>query len=70
MKLTKAELERQIEKFESDVEAVPQKKRKDNSKIEELQNCIEKHKHHLVRLERLLRHLDNDNVQPEQVGFY
>ena len=50
------------------------KKKKKNSdlsdQLERANTGLEKHREHVLKLETLLRMLDNDNVNIEQVGRY
>ena len=48
------------------------KKKKNNDHSDQLERCnvtLEKHREHVLKLETLLRMLDNDNVNIEQVGM-
>jgi CCR4-NOT transcription complex subunit 3 len=67
------ELERQIEQYEAEIETIlaSQKKgKKDNSKAErvaELERITERHKHHQMKLELIMRTLQNGGIEVEQV---
>lgn len=65
-------LQIQVELYESEMESlnVGKKKRLDKDKqdrMDELKNKIQRHKFHIAKLETLLRMLDNDGVEVEQV---
>ena len=73
----------ETDKLEADVETIHAHNRKGKSKdkqqekLDELQEFIAKHRWHIVRLEALLRMLDNDNIEvndvkgiQEDVDFY
>lgn len=65
-------LQIQIELYESEMESlvVGKKKRLDKDKqdrMDELKSKFERHKYHIAKLETLLRMLDNDGVEVEQV---
>ncbi|KAG7469401.1 hypothetical protein MATL_G00128480 [Megalops atlanticus] len=66
-------LNMQVDQFESEVESLSvqtRKKKGDKEKqdrIEELKHFIEKHRYHILRLETILRKLDNDSVQVELI---
>lgn len=65
-------LQIQIELYESEMESlvVGKKKRLDKDKqdrMDELKSKFERHKFHIAKLETLLRMLDNDGVEVEQV---
>ncbi|EON63234.1 hypothetical protein W97_02461 [Coniosporium apollinis CBS 100218] len=68
------ELERQVENKEAEAEAMHasmKKGKKDNTKsmrIAELERVMERHKWHQGKLELILRALENDNVEVEQVN--
>ena len=61
----------QIDQFEAEIETLgtgKKKKSRDNAdQIEEYQNLLERHRDHVQKLETLLRMLDNDNVNIDQV---
>ena len=67
------ELERQVESLEAEEEALQvtvKKGKKDTSKadrLSEISRTLERHKYHQGKLELLLRHLENGNVETEQV---
>lgn len=67
------ELERQIEYYEAEDEALQatvKKGKKDTSKadrLSEISRTLERHKYHQGKLETLLRSLENGNVETEQV---
>lgn len=67
------ELERQIEMYEAEEEALQatvKKGKKDTSKadrLSEISRTLERHKYHQGKLELLLRSLENGNVETEQV---
>ncbi|KAI7881701.1 hypothetical protein K492DRAFT_206681 [Lichtheimia hyalospora FSU 10163] len=69
----KNELERQVEMSEAQVETLQsttKRGKKDHAKaerIEELEHQITRHKHHVNRLELLLRLLENDRIATERV---
>ena len=62
----------QIDQFEAEIETLgtgKKKKSRDNAdQIEEYQNLLERHRDHVQKLETLLRMLDNDNVNIDQVS--
>lgn len=67
-----SELQIQIEMYESEMESlvVGKKKRLDKDKqdrMDDLKAKFERHKFHTAKLEKLLRMLDNDGVEVEQV---
>lgn len=64
----------QIDQYESEIESLlaGKKKRLDRDKqdrMDELRSKVDRHKFHVTKLETLLRLLDNDNVEAEQVFF-
>jgi CCR4-NOT transcription complex subunit 3 len=67
------ELERQIEQYEAEMESIlaSQKKgKKDNSKAErvaELERITERHKYHQMKLELIMRTLQNSGIEVDQV---
>ena len=73
LSLTIDQLNIKIDQFESEIESlqVAQKKsKKDKEKqdrIEELKHWIEKHRYHIKQLETLMRMLDNDTVEVDQI---
>lgn len=65
-------LQIQIDQYESEIESLlaGKKKRLDRDKqdrMDELRSKLDRHKFHVTKLETLLRLLDNDNVEAEQV---
>eukprot|EP00938_MAST-03A_sp_MAST-3A-sp1_P000945 g945.t1 len=65
------ELEVQIEDVEAQIEDLRSKKRlkkKEQSKLEDLEEHLENHKWHEEKLEQILRLMDNDALEPEQVN--
>jgi CCR4-NOT transcription complex subunit 3 len=62
----------QIDQFEAEIEKLgtgKKKKSRDTAdQIEEYQALLEKHRDHVQKLETLLRMLDNDNVNIDQVS--
>ncbi|XP_011294396.2 CCR4-NOT transcription complex subunit 3 isoform X2 [Musca domestica] len=63
----------QIDQYESEIESLlaGKKKRLDRDKqdrMDELRSKVDRHKFHVTKLETLLRLLDNDNVEAEQVN--
>lgn len=67
-----SELQIQVEMYESEMESlvVGKKKRLDKDKqdrMDDLKAKFERHKFHIAKLEKLLRMLDNDGVEVEQV---
>eukprot|EP00850_Spirogloea_muscicola_P008123 SM000042S15390 [mRNA] locus=s42:780817:787413:+ [translate_table: standard] len=64
-----AELESQIDSFESEMEGLQVKKGKQRPpRLTHLEESIVRHKAHINKLEMVLRLLDNDELQPEQVA--
>jgi CCR4-NOT transcription complex subunit 3 len=66
------ELQRQIDSYECEIESllVGKKKRLDKDKqdkMDELKSRLERHKFHISKLETLLRLVDNDGVEVEEV---
>ena len=61
----------QLDQFEAEIETLgtgKKKKSRDNAdQIEEYTNLLERHRDHVQKLETLLRMLDNDNVNIDQV---
>ena len=63
----------QLDQFESEVEALQlaqKKSKKDKEKqdrIDELKAWVEKHRYHIKQLETLMRMLDNETVEVEQI---
>ncbi|XP_059364049.1 CCR4-NOT transcription complex subunit 3-like isoform X1 [Carassius carassius] len=66
-------LNMQVDQFESEVESLSvqtRKKKGDKEKqdrIEELKRLIERHRHHILMLETILRMLDNDSIQVDAI---
>lgn len=65
----------QIDQFEAEIESLAGAKKKKNKnsnedKIEEYKTLLEKHRDHVQKLETLLRMLDNDTVDINQVGLH
>lgn len=65
-------LQIQIDQFESEIESLlaGKKKRLDKDKqdrMDELRGKLDRHKFHVTKLETLLRMLDNDGVEVEQI---
>jgi CCR4-NOT transcription complex subunit 3 len=60
------ELRNQIDQFESEVEAIPAKKR-NTPRVETLQKAVARHNWHIDKLERTLRCLENDTLSTDQV---
>lgn len=62
----------QVDQFESEIESLPagKKKKLDKDKqdrVDELKTKLEKHRYHIIKLETLLRMLDNMSVEVGQV---
>lgn len=62
----------QIDTFETEIESLNTSKKKKNRNenaeaIEEYQRLLEKHRDHVLKLETILRMLDNDTVNMDQV---
>lgn len=68
------ELQRQIESMEAEIDQISstlKKKKSDASKqaqINSLQETLTRHKWHITMLESILRHLENDNLDVEQIN--
>lgn len=63
-----SELESQIESFEAELEGLTVKRGKTRPpRMTHLDDSIVRHKAHIVKLEQILRLLDNDGVSPDQV---
>ncbi|XP_077245394.1 uncharacterized protein LOC143885213 isoform X2 [Tasmannia lanceolata] len=63
------ELESQIDSFEAEIEGLSVKKGKARPpRLTHLETSIVRHKAHILKLELLLRLLDNDELSPEQVN--
>ncbi|KAI9290871.1 Not3-domain-containing protein [Neoconidiobolus thromboides FSU 785] len=67
------ELQIQIDLKESEAENLGiNKKKKDLNKLkkfDEIKNKVERHKHHISKLELILRMLDNEHLSPEQINM-
>lgn len=65
----------QIDQFEAEIESLGNAKKKKggknnnshNEQVDEFRNLLEKHRDHVQKIETLLRMLDNDTVNIEQV---
>ncbi|WCJ43651.1 transcription regulator NOT2/NOT3/NOT5 family protein [Euphorbia peplus] len=63
------ELESQIDSFEAEMEGLSVKKGKTRPpRLTHLETSIVRHKAHIMKLELILRLLDNDELSPEQVN--
>ncbi|XP_055800576.1 general negative regulator of transcription subunit 3 isoform X3 [Solanum dulcamara] len=63
------ELESQIDNFEAELEGLSVKKGKQRPpRLVHLETSIVRHKAHIMKLELILRLLDNDELSPEQVN--
>ncbi|GMH08250.1 hypothetical protein Nepgr_010090 [Nepenthes gracilis] len=63
------ELESQIDNFEAEIEGLSVKKGKARPpRLAHLETSITRHKAHIMKLELILRLLDNDELNPEQVN--
>ncbi|XP_024018799.1 CCR4-NOT transcription complex subunit 3 isoform X2 [Morus notabilis] len=63
------ELESQIDNFEAELEGLSVKKGKTRPpRLVHLETSIARHKAHIMKLELILRLLDNDELSPEQVN--
>ncbi|XP_024023495.1 CCR4-NOT transcription complex subunit 3 isoform X1 [Morus notabilis] len=63
------ELESQIDNFEAELEGLSVKKGKTRPpRLTHLETSITRHKAHIMKLELILRLLDNDELSPEQVN--
>ncbi|XP_020275994.1 CCR4-NOT transcription complex subunit 3-like isoform X2 [Asparagus officinalis] len=63
------DLESQIDNFEAEVEGFSVKKGKmKNPRLTHLETSIGRHKAHIMKLELILRLLDNDELSPDQVN--
>ncbi|XP_016504010.1 uncharacterized protein LOC107822036 isoform X3 [Nicotiana tabacum] len=63
------ELENQIDTFEAELEGLSVKKGKQRPpRLVHLETSIVRHKAHIMKLELILRLLDNDELSPEQVN--
>ncbi|KAH9728407.1 transcription regulator NOT2/NOT3/NOT5 family protein [Citrus sinensis] len=66
---TVSELESQIDSFEAELEGLTVKKGKTRPpRLTHLETSITRHKAHIMKLELILRLLDNDELSPEQVN--
>ncbi|XP_017247305.1 uncharacterized protein LOC108218731 isoform X2 [Daucus carota subsp. sativus] len=64
-----SELESQIDSFEAEMEGLTVKKGKTRPpRLTHLEASITRHKAHIMKLELILRLLDNDELSPEQVN--
>uniref|UniRef100_A0A9I9E0S4 General negative regulator of transcription subunit 3 n=1 Tax=Cucumis melo TaxID=3656 RepID=A0A9I9E0S4_CUCME len=64
-----SELESQIDNFEAEIEGLSVKKGKARPpRLVHLETSITRHKAHIMKLELILRLLDNDELSPEQVN--
>ncbi|XP_019187897.1 PREDICTED: general negative regulator of transcription subunit 3 isoform X1 [Ipomoea nil] len=64
-----SELENQIDSFEAELEGLTVKKGKAKPpRLTHLETSITRHKAHIMKLELILRLLDNDELSPEQVN--
>ncbi|KAL3534805.1 hypothetical protein ACH5RR_003266, partial [Cinchona calisaya] len=63
------ELENQIDSFEAEIEGLSVKKGKSRPpRLTHLETSIARHKAHIMKMELILRLLDNDELSPEQVN--
>ncbi|KAK8712614.1 hypothetical protein V6N13_147848 [Hibiscus sabdariffa] len=63
------ELESQIDSFEAEIEGLSVRKGKTKPpRLTHLETSISRHKAHIMKLELILRLLDNDELSPEQVN--
>ncbi|KAI3822727.1 hypothetical protein L1987_10324 [Smallanthus sonchifolius] len=66
---TVSELESQIDSYEAEMEGLSVKKGKTRPpRLTHLESSIARHKAHIMKLELILRLLDNDELNPEQVN--
>ncbi|XP_047314642.1 general negative regulator of transcription subunit 3 isoform X2 [Impatiens glandulifera] len=64
-----SDLESQIDSFEAEIEGLSVKKGKTRPpRLTHLESSITRHKAHIMKLELILRLLDNDELSPEQVN--
>ncbi|XP_047970884.1 general negative regulator of transcription subunit 3-like isoform X2 [Salvia hispanica] len=64
-----SELENQIDSFEAEIEGLSVKKGKTRPpRLTHLEASITRHKAHIMKLELILRLLDNDELSPEEVN--
>ncbi|KAL4591799.1 hypothetical protein LXL04_004771 [Taraxacum kok-saghyz] len=69
MNNTVSQLESQIDSFEAELEGLSVKKGKARPpRLTHLETSINRHKAHIMKLELILRLLDNDELSPEQVN--
>ncbi|MQM04678.1 hypothetical protein Taro_037480 [Colocasia esculenta] len=63
------DLESQVDNFEAEIEGLSVKKGKSKpNRLTHLETSISRHKTHIMKLELILRLLDNDELSPEQVN--
>jgi len=65
-----ASLNTQIDTMEAEFETIKAKKKKskeETQRSEHLEKWVERHKHHNINLERVLRMLDNETLAPSKV---
>ena len=61
----------QVEAFDSDIEALQsnvKRKQKPPPRLAHLEESVTRHKTHIGRLEQIIRLIDNDALQPENVS--
>ncbi|XP_010549612.1 PREDICTED: general negative regulator of transcription subunit 3 isoform X2 [Tarenaya hassleriana] len=64
-----SELESQIDSFEAELEGLSVKKGKTRPpRLTHLETSITRHRAHIIKLELILRRLDNDELSPDQVN--
>ncbi|KAF9595223.1 hypothetical protein IFM89_038047 [Coptis chinensis] len=64
-----SELESEVDSFEAEIEGLSVKKGKTRPpRLTHLETSIARHKAHIMKLELILRLLDNDELSPEQVN--
>ncbi|CAM6088959.1 unnamed protein product [Calypogeia fissa] len=64
-----SELESQIDSFEAEMEGLSVKKGKSRPpRLTHLEESISRHKQHIIKLEQILRLLDNDELSPDEVS--
>ena len=67
-------INRQVDNFEGEIEtfnSLSKKKKQDRDKqtrMEDLRNLLEKHRHHIKNLETLMRMLDNQTIKPDKIN--
>lgn len=62
---------RQVEAFDSEIESLQstvKRKQKPPARLAHLEESVTRHKTHIGRLEQIIRLLDNDAIQPEEVS--